>query len=637
MDGPLLIGAQQALDATPLSATGVELEDRVLTWSSDNEVVASVSASGVVTARSEGTVGIVASSEGKTARIEIRIVAPNPTPVITALSPATIPAGTIGPIDLDVTGTDFTDDTRLHVDGVEQATQRMSPTTLRVQLGTAMLANAATLNVTATTPAPGGGVSNALALAIAAAPAPTITALEPRQITAGWAGTFTLAITGTGFTSRSVVTWDGGERSARFVNATTLHLTIDPQDVRVARVVPIVVATPAPGGGQASTTFPVHAIPVARVTVQSPWGFAWTWRNHGLPLVAIAEDQRGNELADRVAVWSVANPLIATTGVRGHREAAVYGAAAGETDVEAMVEGVRAQRTVRVHDTPSFDMVYEAGDGDDRHLMLWELSAGGARRRLPTTVAAFSPAPSPDGQEVAFAGVDKGAGPAGNVELYIVTRDGRMRKVSPSDAFDADPAWSPDGRKLAFASTRWSGALDVFVMDLATRNVTRLTDAGPASPPGSGFGSRAPAWSPDGTQIAYSSQTPNGSQLWVMSANGTSKRQLTNGTDVNDLEPMWSPDGSVIAFAREFRTPPQSRVMTVQPDGSNVTGIDGRVVSVAATPAYSPDGRWLTTSQTRGGGSGAVYAFSIAANAGPRVVVPVELGGGRHARWMRRP
>jgi len=93
----------------------------------------------------------------------------------------------------------------------------------------------------------------------------------------------------------------------------------------------------------------------------------------------------------------------------------------------------------------------------------------------------------------------------------------------------------------------------------------------------------------------------------------------------------------VIAFMREFRQPQLSVVMTVQSDGSQVTHIGGRVVNVAATPAYSPDGEWLTTAQSRGFGAGAIHAFSIAANAGPRIVMPGGLGGGRHARWMRRP
>ena len=122
-----------------------------------------------------------------------------------------------------------------------------------------------------------------------------------------------------------------------------------------------------------------------------------------------------------------------------------------------------------------------------------------------------------------------------------------------------------------------------------------------------------------------------------MSADGSNKRQLTNRDDANDLEPTWAPDGSVIVFARVFRQPQQSMVMTVKPDGSDESNIGGRLVSIAATPAYSPDGRWLTTAQTRGSEAGAVYAFSLAANAGPRIVMPESLGGGRHARWVRRP
>lgn len=469
-------------------------------------------------------------------------------------------------------------------------------------------------------------------------PVPVVTLLEPHQIAAGWAGAFTLAITGTGFTPRSSVWWDGAPRATRYVSPTSLQVAIDPTDVRVARAVPVMVETPAPGGGTATANFTVHAIPVARVTVQSPWGLAWTWRNHALRLTATAEDHLGCELTDRRATWSVANPFVATLVPVSEREVSVYGVAEGETDVEATIDGVRAQRTVRVHEAPDYQLVYEAGEGDDRHLRLWDLTTANAPRRLRTPNVAFTPAPSPDGREVAYAGVAKEAGANGDVDLFILSPDGSTRRVVPSPAFDGDPAWSPDGTRLAFTSNRTAGALDIFVVELATGALHRLTDAAPqGGAPGSGGAARAPAWSPDGTQIAYTVQSATGSQLWVMSADGTNKRQLTDRDDANDLEPTWAPDGSVIAFSRVFRQPQGSLVMTIRPDGSHETNIGGRLVSVAVTPAYSPDGRWLTTAQSRGSGAGAVYAFSLAANAGPRIVMPEALGGGRHARWARRP
>jgi TolB protein len=157
-------------------------------------------------------------------------------------------------------------------------------------------------------------------------------------------------------------------------------------------------------------------------------------------------------------------------------------------------------------------------------------------------MAAFAPSPSPDGSEVAFAGVAKGAGPLGNVELYILRRDGRARPISPSRAYDGDPAWSPDGTRLAFISSRANGALDVFVVELASGAITRLTDAdylgGPA---GSGFAARSPAWSPDGASIAYTVQGTTGSPLWIMGADGRDKRQLTAGDVADDFDPQCHP------------------------------------------------------------------------------------------------
>lgn len=637
LDEVLVVGDTRTLRASPLSSSGAVLDGRVIAWDSENSDVASVSASGQITARAAGHTGIRASSEGKSSRIEVNIVAPNPSPVLTSLTPAVIAAGTVGPLAVDVQGFSFTDATRLRIDGAEQATTRVDATTLRLTLSSAAMASSGTISITAATPPPGGGVSNALVLRIEEVAAPTITDLDPRQITAGWSGSFTLKVLGSGFTQQSVVWWDGAPRATTYLSATALRITINPQDVALARGVPVTVETPAPGGGRATAMFTVNPVPVARVEILSPYGFAWTWLNHRLPLTAVAQNHLGQEIPNRFATWS-ADPFVASVVRTGDQDVAVYGVQAGTTDVEATIDGVRAQRNVRILDAPNYEIVYEAGEGDNRHLMLWDLATANAPRRLPTPMVAFSPSPSPDGREFAFAGVDRGAGTFGNVEIFILGRDGSTRRVSPSSAFDGDPAFSPDGSKLAFTSSREKGSLDVYVIDLVTGALSRLTDADMVSgTAGSGMGARAPAWSPDGTQIAYTVQTLGGSQLWVMTPQGTNKRQLTGETGSNDLDPVWSPDGSVIAFAREFRQPKRSAVMTVKSDGSGLTPIGGRTVGIAATPSYSPDGHWLTTAQTRGSGSGALYAFSIDYNAGPRIVMPEELGGGRSARWVRRP
>ena len=114
IDEPLAVGAVHRLQGAALSATGATL-DRQLTWQSDNEGVATVSAAGVLTSRAEGTAGIRASAEGKFSTIEVRIVAPIPT--ILSLEPHQITACWPGPFTLTITGTGFTPRSSVSWDG----------------------------------------------------------------------------------------------------------------------------------------------------------------------------------------------------------------------------------------------------------------------------------------------------------------------------------------------------------------------------------------------------------------------------------------------------------------------------------------------------------------------------------------
>src|SRR5205085_8507750 len=91
---------------------------------------------------------------------------------------------------------------------------------------------------------------------------------------------------------------------------------------------------------------------------------------------------------------------------------------------------------------------------------------------------------------------------------------------------------------------------------------------------------------------------PSQGFLWVMNADGTNRRQLTfddGGPFFNDVDPAWSPDGSKIAFVRNFRfsTPSCSEIYEVNTDGSGLR-------QLAPTPrcretglVWSPDGSKL--------------------------------------------
>ena len=129
---------------------------------------------------------------------------------------------------------------------------------------------------------------------------------------------------------------------------------------------------------------------------------------------------------------------------------------------------------------------------------------------------------------------------------------GLLGDASPS--LEIEASWSPEGRMVAFASNR-SGDSDVYLIDVETRRVTRLTD--------DPVHDADPAWSPDGSQIALTSHRNDVPQICVMTRDGSDAACVTQGT-----QPSWSPDGARLTFYRD--TPDGSRIFIADSDGSGV-------------------------------------------------------------------
>ncbi|MFQ5795298.1 MAG: TolB family protein [Candidatus Bipolaricaulia bacterium] len=83
-----------------------------------------------------------------------------------------------------------------------------------------------------------------------------------------------------------------------------------------------------------------------------------------------------------------------------------------------------------------------------------------------------------------------------------------------------DPAWSPDGTRVAFVSNR-DGNLEIYIVDMQSGAVNRLTN--------NESNEIAPTWSPDGTQIIFSSDRTDNWELYVMDADGFNVKRLTGG------------------------------------------------------------------------------------------------------------
>ena len=183
----------------------------------------------------------------------------------------------------------------------------------------------------------------------------------------------------------------------------------------------------------------------------------------------------------------------------------------------------------------------------------------------------------------------------GNDDLFVMNAEGSdQRPLTATEAQDGWANWSPDGLRIAFQSDR-SGALNVYVVDVANgvladeRAVGRLTN----SPPGRG--SWEPAWSPDG--IAYSSEQAAGSDIFPVRPDGTTRQRLSENRSL-DGTPAWSPDSAQLAFFSDRDGSWDLYIMNTE--GNQVRRLTSDAAEDSA-PAWSPDGSWIAFMSDRDG------------------------------------
>ena len=175
------------------------------------------------------------------------------------------------------------------------------------------------------------------------------------------------------------------------------------------------------------------------------------------------------------------------------------------------------------------------------------------------------------------------SGKKNTFKLQVADADGyNPVTVLTSDEPLMSPAWSPDGTRLAYVSFE-SRRPVLYAQTITTKVRSRLAEF-------NGINS-APAWSPDGTRLALTLSRDGNPEIYVMRLADNALTRLTRHPAI-DTEPAWSPDGRDIVFTSDRSGKPQ--IYRMRADGS---GTPERLTfenEYNARASYSPDGRMLT-------------------------------------------
>ena len=196
-------------------------------------------------------------------------------------------------------------------------------------------------------------------------------------------------------------------------------------------------------------------------------------------------------------------------------------------------------------------------------------------------------------------------------DIFIANTDGSdVKPLVANSGYDAEATISRDGRKIVFTSTR-DGDLDIYVMDADGSNVKRLTDE-------LGYDG-GPFFSPDGTKIVYRAHHPETEEaiadykalladglirpsqldIWVMDADGSNKRRVTNNGAAN-FGPFWHPDGKRIIFSSNLHNPEGRNfdLFIINEDGTGLERITYHE-DFDGFPMFSSDGKKLVFASNR--------------------------------------
>jgi Tol biopolymer transport system component len=192
---------------------------------------------------------------------------------------------------------------------------------------------------------------------------------------------------------------------------------------------------------------------------------------------------------------------------------------------------------------------------------------------------------SPDGKVITFTGFFP------STHIFLMSADGSNVVPLTSEHWENEhPAWSPDGTKIAYSCAQLGLGGDLCIIDAYGGRPTQIT------------GGHYPVWSPDGARVAFWGSEA----IFVVDADGSDAVRVIDLPPPGS-SPAWSPDGTRIAFVTHQDG--NQEVYVVNADGSNPVNLTNHVAN-DSDPRWSPDGSKIAFHSDRGDGLGDIYTMN---------------------------
>lgn len=184
---------------------------------------------------------------------------------------------------------------------------------------------------------------------------------------------------------------------------------------------------------------------------------------------------------------------------------------------------------------------------------------------------------------------------SGNWQIYVLQREtGAMNRIINTETNADFPVFSPDGKRVAFGLED-KDTTNIWIVDADGSNHKQLTNS-------QGYKNIHPFWSADGQQIIFNSNRENkdGFALYSMNADGSNQVLLSDPNEKRTFA-SWSPDGTKIVFVKWWNDWKERDVFVMNSDGTNEVNLSKNARAKDGWPTWFPDGKRVVFASDRDG------------------------------------